>query len=485
MKDIVLVTINARYTHCSIALRYLFANLKDLQSRAEILEYDISEDPKIIAEQIIRRSPRIVNFGAYIWNVDQTYQVIQIIKKVLPGVFIILGGPEVSYQPFRMDVSLADYIIQGEAEVEFYKLTSKLIQNKRPKTRIIRSEPVDPLKIKLPYSYYTDNDIKNRVIYVEASRGCPFNCEFCLSSIDKNVRYFDQEMILNEIDGLWKRGARSFKFIDRTFNLDINNTIRILDFFLIKKPPYFVHFEMVPEVFPEALKDRIAKFPSGALQLEIGVQTLDKKVAANIKRKLNIEKLKTNLDFLAKNTKAHMHLDLIFGLPGQSVKSFAEDLNALVSITDSKIQLGILKKLSGTEISRHDEKFKMVYSDFAPYEIIKTKDIDYLMMQELKRMARFWELIYNRDNFKKTVKLLWKDNQVFEGFFKFSKWLYEEAKTTYQISLNRLAELLFQYIITISDDFSENKHALAGIIIDDLMYKKIRKIPELLKQYIE
>jgi radical SAM superfamily enzyme YgiQ (UPF0313 family) len=481
MKDIVLTTINARYTHSSIALRYLHANLKILKQKSQIIEYDISDDPNKIAEQILSLNPKIVNFGVYIWNVIQTTQVINIIKKVSPGTFVVLGGPEVSYHPFRMNTDLADYIIQGEAEIEFFKLCDNLLKRKNPKQRIVKSKPIDLAKIDLPYKYYTDDDIKNRIIYVEASRGCPFHCEFCLSSIDKKVRYFKLESILEELDKLWARGARSFKFIDRTFNLDKINTYRILDFFLEKKPPYFVHFEVIPEFFPKQLKSRLEKFPDKSLQLEIGIQSLDQKVLSNIKRNHNIKKIKENLRFLHEKTSAHMHLDLIFGLPGQSVESFANDLNNLVAITDSKIQLGILKKLSGTSLKRHDKKFKMVYSDLPPYEIIKTKEIDYFKMQKLKRMARFWEIIYNRNNFDQTVKLLWENKTVFEGFFDFSEWLYAKIQCTFQISLNRLAELLFEYIISISKNYSKKKAVLAKIIINDMMQKKVRKIPGFLK----
>ncbi len=483
MKEIVLTTINARYIHSSIALRYLFANLKELQNSAVIQEYDILDNPQQIAERILALKPKIICMGVYIWNALESYAVIEIIKKVYPDVYIILGGPEVSYQPFRVDFSKADYIIQGEGEVALYDLVSKLLNNHKPANQIIASQIVELDQLRLPYEYYNDEDIKNRIIYVEASRGCAFNCEFCLSSIDKQVRYFNLDKVLAEIDKLWQRGSRLFKFVDRTFNLDMKVTNHILDFFLDKQMPYFVHFEVIPENFPEEFKQKIKLFPDKSLQLEVGIQTLDSQVAENIKRNLNMEKIKQNLIFLETQTKAHLHVDLIIGLPGQSVESFASDLNKLVSIMSSKIQLGVLKKLSGTTISRHDQIDGMVYSDLPPYDILKNDWISYEMMQKLKRMARFWEITYNSGNFSNTIKLLWPDNDVFKGFFEFSDWIYSQTESTYRISLNRLAEFLFKYIIIIKPLSGSEKTELANLMVDDILRRKLRRIPGFLREY--
>ncbi|MBU1045271.1 MAG: B12-binding domain-containing radical SAM protein [Candidatus Omnitrophica bacterium] len=483
MKDIVLATINARYTHSSIALRYLYANLKALKGSAVIQEYDISDNPQQIAEQILALKPKLVCMGIYIWNARESQAVIEIIKKVCPEIFIILGGPEVSYQPFRVDFGKADYIIQGEGEITLYNLAVQLLNNHKPPNRIFNPKAVDLELIELPYAYYTDEDIKNRIIYVEASRGCAFNCEFCLSSIDKQVRSFNLDKILAELDKLWERGCCSFKFVDRTFNLDIKVTNRILDFFLAKQMPYFVHFEVIPENFPEEFKQRIKQFPPQALQLEVGIQTLNPQVANNIKRNLDMEKIKQNLIFLETLTNAHLHVDLIVGLPGQTIESFANDLNQLVSIMSSKIQLGVLKKLSGTTISRHDQIHGMVYSDLPPYDILKNDLISYEQMQKLKRMARFWEITYNGNNFSQSVKLLWPDGDVFKGFFGFCEWVYNQTQSTYQISLNRLAELLFMYIIKLEPRTDKEKTELANLMVADILKRKLRKIPGFLRDY--
>lgn len=178
----------------------------------------------------------------------------------------------------------------------------------------------------MPYALYTDEDVAHRVIYVEASRGCPFSCEFCLSSIDKLVRYFDPDRFLRELATLWERGARNFKFIDRTFNLSMRRVGPILDFFLRREPPFLVHFEVVPEHFPDELRERLARFAPGTLQLEVGIQTLNADVAASIHRRLDMDRIKANLRFLEEQTNAHLHVDLIIGLPGESADSFGRNL---------------------------------------------------------------------------------------------------------------------------------------------------------------
>ncbi|MDX9744758.1 MAG: cobalamin-dependent protein, partial [Arcobacteraceae bacterium] len=217
MSDIILTTLNGRYTHSSLGLRYLFANLKDLQKKALIKEYVINEKMQDIAEDILKENPKIIGIGVYIWNASDVGELIEILKKVSPQTTIILGGPEVSYLPFRVNMDKADYIIQGEGEIPFYELCRDILEKKEIEKRIFPPKLYDLKEIELPYKYYDDNDIKNRYIYVEASRGCPFSCEFCLSSIDKNVRNFELNELLEEFQTLWDKGVRNFKFIDRTF----------------------------------------------------------------------------------------------------------------------------------------------------------------------------------------------------------------------------------------------------------------------------
>jgi len=483
MKKILLTTLNSRFTHTSIALRYLYANLKDLQEDAKILEFSINDAPQTIAEKLLIHSPQIIGIGVYIWNAKEVYELIHIIKKVSPNTKIVLGGPEVSHEPFRVNFDKADFIIQGEGDEAFYRLCKDIFDGKANQ-RVVKMSMPSLKNIKLPYRFYTDEDIKNRYVYVEASRGCPFECEFCLSSMDEKVRAFDIDLFLNELELLWERGARNFKFIDRTFNLNIKTANRLLDFFLAKKDisPYFAHFEVVPDHFPDSLKEKIASFAKGALQLEIGIQTLNPHIANNISRPLKLDKIKENIRFLENETDAHIHLDLIVGLPGESLESFGANLDELVSLSGCEIQIGILKKLSGTYINRHDIEYAMIYSDIAPYDVLQTSTLSFFEIQTMKRFSRFWDLTYNSSNFKESVKLIWQDESVFKNFYDFSLWIYEQTDSTWQISLQRLGELLFRYLCEIK---KIDAYTVAKIMLKDMMKLEGRVVPNYLKPFLD
>ncbi|MBA3026095.1 MAG: DUF4080 domain-containing protein [Sulfurimonas sp.] len=480
MTKIILTTLNARYAHTAIGLRYLYANMQELQDQTAILEFSINDAVQTVAEKLLLHSPDIIGIGVYIWNASEVSELIEVIKKVSPKTTIILGGPEVTYKPYRVNFDDADFIIEGEGDTAFYALCKNILQLSPPKEKIIKMTLPDLKTIELPYKHYTDEDVKNRYIYVEISRGCPFECEFCLSSMDEKVRAFDLDKVLEEFENLWQRGARNFKFVDRTFNLNMKTANRILDFFLAKNEPYFAHFEVIPDHFPASLREKIAKFPHGALQLEIGIQTLNLEVANNISRQLNLQKIEENISFLENQTHAHIHLDLIVGLPGESLKSFGANLDKLVNMSSCEIQIGILKKLSGTYIKRHDEEFAMVYSDKPPYDILQNSLLSFNDIQIMKRFARFWDLTYNSGNFKKSILLLWKNESVYENFYAFSAWIYTQTDSTWKISLERLGELLFGYLTEVKKLSSES---VAEAMLEDMMKLKGRAVPKYLKPF--
>lgn len=446
-KNIVLSTLNSRFSHTSIALRYLFANLENLQEQSVILEFVINEDNSRIAEQILKYNPKIVGIGVYIWNAKDIEQIVKIIKKISPKTFVILGGPEVSYEPLRVDFSKADFIIQGESEKPFFELCRKILNNEKITNKIFTPVMQNFEQLETPYKFYNEDDIQNRHIYFEASRGCPFHCEFCLSSIDNKMRYLKIERVLEELEYLWKRGARNFKFIDRTFNVRIEFGIAILEYFLAKDEDYFLHFEVIPDNFPQSLKDLIIKFRQNSLQLEVGLQTLNLEVAQNIKRNLKIDKIKENLHFLNNQTNAHLHVDLIVGLPGESLDSFGKNLDELINLTKSEIQIGILKKLSGTTLGRHDEIFGNIWSDFPPYDILQNDLINFSDMQRMKRFARFWDIVYNSGNFKNIFQIFKNDGKIFQKFLNFSDFVFANSKSTSQISPNRMSTFLQNFLI--------------------------------------
>ncbi len=452
MADIVLATLNARYIHTAFGLRYLMANLGGLQARAEIAEFDINQRPLEITEALLARDPVIVGFGVYIWNVTQTTEVVALLRRLRPELRIILGGPEVSHETEGQPiVEMADYVITGEADLRFAELCGQLLgagDGAASQPKVIHA-PLPALDaVALPYTHYTDTDLSRRVVYVEASRGCPFTCEFCLSSLDVPVRAFPMDRLLGELERLLERGARQFKFVDRTFNLSLPSSRAILEFFLARwVDGMFLHFEMVPDRLPEALRELIARFPAGGLQLEVGIQTFDEGTSKNISRRQNVVKLEDNLRYLRAHTGAHIHADLIVGLPGEGVESFARGFDRLVALQPQEIQVGILKRLRGTPIVRHDVEWEMIYSPHPPYEILRNRLFDFATLQRMRRFARAWDLAANSGHFTETVRLLWVgEGSPFWSFLRFTDWLAARHGRLHSIALVRLAQDLFEHL---------------------------------------
>jgi len=449
MADIVLTTFNAKYIHSAFGLRYLLANLGPLKDRAKLLEFDIKRKPADAANTILDQNPRIVGLSVNIWNVTAATELLRRLKRDGPEVKVVLGGPEVSFEIEQQEICrLADCVIAGEGDLVFADVCRGLLAGEEPAAKVIHAPPPDLSLLAPPYECYTDSDIATRTIYVEASRGCPFECEYCVSSHDVPVRYFALPPLLESFQKLLDRGATDFKFVDRSFNLNMDHAMAILNFFLARlRPEMFLHFEMVPDHFPERLREVIRRFPPGSVQLEIGIQTFNEDVAQRIKRRQNNSNIEANLHFLREKTGVQLHADLIAGLPGETVESFAAGFDRLVALRPHKIQVGILKRLRGTPIARHDEEWQMVYSREPPYEIVGNKLIDPDRMGQIKRFARFWELIANRENFLESGPLIWSpSDSAFQSFMRCSEWLYTRFRRDYGIPLIELTEALFMFL---------------------------------------
>ena len=484
MPDIILCTLNARYIHASMGLRYLFANMGTLRASSRLMEFNINSRVIDIAESLLQQQPKIIGLGVYIWNASESLQLVQLIKTISPETIIVLGGPEVSYEYEQQTlVELADYTITGQADLAFRQLCEQLLANNKPSDKIIHPPPLTLSEIELPYAYYTDEDIRNRIIYVEASRGCPFKCEFCLSALDKTVYPFELEVFLNEMEKLYQRGVRHFKFVDRTFNLKVDTSIRIMEFFLqkIQTDKLFLHFELIPDHLPEKLKSTIARFPEGSLQFEIGIQSLNPQVQQTISRKQNTQKVINNLHWIRQHSHAHIHADLIIGLPGESIGSFARGLNQLYEMNPHEIQVGILKRLKGTPIIRHSENYDMRYSPLPPYNILSNNLIGFMDMQRLSRFARYWDLIINSGRFKHTRAILLAD-QPFDNFLTLSDWLYQSTGQTHKIALPRLFSLLYQGMQQVLNLQVEN---ISQSLLKDFKNSGLKGRPAFIENQIE
>ena len=453
---IVLATLNAKYIHASLGLRCLAANMDlhggaGLRARTVLREFTIGQRPAQIVEELLALGPAVIGFGVYIWNVTETTQVVRLLKALRPDIKLVLGGPEVSHEIDSQEICrLADHVVTGWGDVSFPKLCRALLDGPKPLRKVIAGEQPPLGELALPYAEYTDADIAGRLLYVEASRGCPFKCEFCLSSLDKTAWAFELDRFIAEMDALYRRGARNFKFVDRTFNLKADFSARILQFFLDRMAPdLFVHFEVVPDSLPERLKELIARFPAGSLQFEVGIQSFNTEVQQRISRRQDNVKTADNLRWLVNESNAHVHADLIFGLPGETLESFADGFDRLHYLAPHEIQFGILKRLRGTPIARHTAEFAMVYDPQTPYSILQTSTIDFATMQRIQRFTRYWEMVANSGRFALALKLLLGSGSAFHHFLNFSDWLWATTGKTHEFAPEKLVDLLHQHLTAV------------------------------------
>ncbi|MCL2244600.1 MAG: B12-binding domain-containing radical SAM protein [Treponema sp.] len=426
-KKIILTTINAKWIHPSLALRLLKANLGSLENSCEIIEFALRQPLAEKTQPLLAACPGILGVSVSIWNHTATLELLNELEKtwaadITTKPVIVLGGPEVSHLSPEAEIfKHADHIIRGEGENVFRTLCEDILRSSGGALRV-RSEHIIAAgqnnlnDIKTAYRLYTNEDLAKKLIYVESSRGCPHNCEFCLSSVkDSNsnaVREFQMEQFLEEMDNLSQRGAKTFKFLDRTFNSNIKRAVRIMEFFLNKieerKGDLVIHFEMAPSHFPPELREIISRFPPQTLRLEIGIQTLNTETASRIGRPSNPDKELETIRFLCEKTNAIIHADLIAGLPCEDLASFANGFNRLCEALCSgqcsdntkrgrtEIQLGILKILPGTPVACRDGTSVMRYNSAPPYEVSETSAMDASDIKRIKNFARFWELIVNR-----------------------------------------------------------------------------------------
>lgn len=463
MSEILLTTANARYIHCSLGLRCLLANMGDLQSRTSIMEFTLYKSAADMAEKIVDRRPSILGVGVYIWNVELLERVLGIVRKVLPDLKIVVGGPEVSFASDLPGlVEYADVIIGGEAETTFPDVCRQLLAGEVPVSRFVRGSVPKLDQIRLPYSLYNEEDLANRVIYVEASRGCPYGCQFCLSSLDKTVRLFPLDRVLASLGELWDQGVRRFKFVDRALHLA--DTPALLEFFASRQGDgLFLHFEWVPERLPERVLELLSQFPPGAVQLEAGIQTFTPQIASLIDRRQDAELAVQNMVAVLGQTGAHLHADLVAGLPGETMDSFGASFDRLAAVGPHEIQLGILKRLRGAPICQHETEFAMLFAETAPYEVLQTASWSFAEMQEIKRFSRYLDMLHNAGNFKETMVLLCPQLD-FASFMELSRWLWGVTGQTSHIHLDRLALVLFQFG---SEERGVAKSDLANALVGD------------------
>ncbi|MDD5708478.1 MAG: DUF4080 domain-containing protein [Kiritimatiellae bacterium] len=413
--DILLVAVNARYSHCSYAGRTLMANLGPLTERAALLETDLDTAPMQLASAIAARAPRIAGFSVYLWNTRLVRDTAQLLRSVAPGMAIVCGGPEIVAGCAPDWRGLADALVRGEGEQVFREWCLKRLRCP-PGGETAPGEPewievrdgVAPETLDLPYGLYSDADIRQRTIYVESSRGCPFHCLYC-SSCGSGLRLLPLARLLPELERLRARGVRRFKFLDRSINADEAHACALLDFFLERPATgLHVHFELTPVKLGDDLRARLAAFAPGVLHLEVGVQTLSDAVARRIGRPETRVAALECLRFLTRETGACVHADLIFGLPGEDQAGFAAGFDTLVRMGLPELQVNRLKGLPGTPLLRLPE-LSEAFSPLPPYEVLRTDALDFAALTRLQRFATAWDRLNNRGHFRNALPLLWRD----------------------------------------------------------------------------
>ncbi|EPB8144548.1 B12-binding domain-containing radical SAM protein [Clostridium perfringens] len=413
---ILLTAINSKYIHSNLAVRYLKAFTKDLDFQGDIKEFSINDRVENILEGIIEEKPDVVAFSCYIWNMEFVNRLAELIKLVDPNIEILYGGPEVSYEGKEfLENHEGEYVIVGEGEKTFrefvlyklgegkiedikglnYKRDGKVFENpKRPE--------MDMNELVFPYTY--EEDINNKIVYYEASRGCPFKCKYCLSSVMHGVRFLDVERVKKELKYFMKRGLKLVKFVDRTFNCNREYTVELLKYLSEQDTETRFHFEVAADLLTEEQIEILNNAPKGRFQLEVGVQTTNNEVLHNINRYITYENIKEKVLKVAAGKNVMQHLDLIAGLPGEDLESFKKSFNDVHAIRPDEIQLGFLKLLKGSSMREEAEKWGIVYSPYAPYEIIRSKDISYEELLLLKKVEAMVDKYYNSCKFNNVIK---------------------------------------------------------------------------------
>lgn len=517
---IVLITLDSKFIHANLAVRYLKKFCKDEDFDIEIKEFTINQKQEYILGEIFSTNADLICFSSYVWNIEYIKELSYIIKEAKKDIKILCGGPEVSFEieKFMNNQSFIDYVIFGEGELTFKEFLNEFQNNTpdfslikglayREKNSVIINEqriPITNLDL-INYPYEENDNFEDKIIYYESSRGCPFCCSFCMSSIDKKMRTFTIDRVKKDLTLLLNTKARTIKFVDRTFNADYKRSMEIIDFIVQHNESNMtIHFEITADIINEEFLNYINNLPVNMFQFEIGVQSLNDETLTEINRHMNIDKLNYVIENIEQSKNIHLHLDLIAGLPYEDYNTFKKSFDGIHKLHAEKIQLGFLKVLKGTKIYEDISKHEIKYRNVSPYEVICTK---YISVDELLKLKNIEELVdkyYNEKYFEKSLEYIFKNiftESAFEFYEHFSMFWQQNDFYKMSHSRKKLYKILFDYIIfneKMTEDFlfslrydyvfnnqfedlpdylnkeAENKHkSIKRFISNDLKFKDI------------
>ncbi len=488
MKKVVLCVLNSKYIHSSLAPWCLYTSAKKECSEEfsfSVCEGTINEKADGILNRIMAESPDIITFSCYIWNIKNTLELCRRIREEKEDITIILGGPEVAYNQEEVlsKNPFIDFIFSGEGETILPSFLKNMENEalcsvdgvsfiKDGKAHISSAPESRETDFPTPYCEEYFSSLKGRIAYIESSRGCPFSCAFCLSGRCGKVRFFPLERVKNEMLSLCRNGAKTIKFVDRTFNCNLKRAKEILSFIKEnygKEIPDGVcfHFEIAADIADSEFLSLAASMPKGSVQFEIGIQSFNEKTLSAIGRRTDIKKVEENVSALLKNRNCHIHIDLIAGLPEEDYESFVSGFNRAYSLGADMLQLGFLKILHGSPMGENREKYPCTYSAEAPYEVISTPWISEEELSRLHIAENELERLYNSGRFRRTLGYIFENADItpYELFYAFGLFLKEKAKSG-SVPLYEYTDLAFEF-------FSSLEGVDKGILRDRMVYDRV------------